>query len=327
MLITRTPLRITLGGGGTDLASYYERFGGFVMSAAIDKYVYLAINRTFTNDYFIKYSALERVERIEDIQHPIFREALSLRPVGPSIELVSLADIPAGTGLGSSGTFTVGLLRTLYAFERQHVTAEVLAKEACHIEIDRLRQPVGKQDQYIAAFGGLQCLEFLSDGQTRVSALGISDEVLHHLEEHLLMFFTGYSRDSATVLEDQKSRSESGDAAMLDGLHTVKKLGQASREALEAGDALAFAELMHEHWMSKRERSRGISSSRIDHLYNVGRQSGAIGGKLVGAGAGGFLLFYTPKPDQLRAAMVGEGLAELRFRFDHDGSTVMARGS
>lgn len=327
MLITRTPLRITLGGGGTDLASYYERFGGFVMSAAIDKYVYLGINRTFTDDYFIKYSALERVQRVEDIQHPIFREALALRSVGPAIELVSLADIPAGTGLGSSGTFTVGLLKTLYAFERQHVTADVLAEEACHIEIDRLGQPVGKQDQYVAAFGGLQCMEFLPGGETRVSPLGISDAALHHLEEHLLMFFTGYSRDSAQVLEDQRSRSEAGDAAMLDGLHTVKKLGQATREALEAGDTVAFAELMHEHWMSKRERSQGISSSQIDRFYDVGRASGAIGGKLVGAGAGGFLLFYTPAPDDLRAAMAEEGLPELRFRFDHDGSIVMARGS
>ncbi|HET7489585.1 MAG TPA: galactokinase [Acidimicrobiales bacterium] len=327
MIITRTPLRITLGGGGTDLPSYYERHGGFVISAAIDKYVYIGINRTFTDDYFIKYSALERVARIADVAHPIVREALRLHDVAPGVELVSLADIPAGTGLGSSGTFTVGLLRALYAYERSHATAGALAEEACHVEIDLLGQPVGKQDQYIAAFGGLTCFEFRHSGKVQVSPLTLSNDTLYDLEEHLVMFFTGYSRQASKVLEDQKTRSEAGDAAMIDNLHTVKKLGLATKEALEAGDTARFAALMHEHWLHKRERSAGMSSGEINRWYDVGMANGALGGKLVGAGAGGFLLFYTRERPRLRAAMAAEGLTELRFTFDHDGSTVMARGA
>ncbi|MGI8685950.1 MAG: galactokinase [Acidimicrobiales bacterium] len=327
MIITRTPLRITLGGGGTDLPSYYEPHGGFVISAAIDKYVYIGINRTFTDDYFIKYSALERVQRVEDIAHPIVREAMRLHAVGPAIELVSLADIPAGTGLGSSGTFTVGLLRALYAFKREHVTAGALAEEACRIEIELLGQPVGKQDQYIAAFGGLTCLEFGHNGKAHVSPLAISNATLHDLEEHLVMFFTGYSRQASAVLSDQKERSEAGDGRMFDSLHMVKKLGLMTKEALEAGDTDRFAALMHEHWLHKKERSSGISSPEINRWYDLGVETGALGGKLVGAGAGGFLLFYTRDRPKLRDAMAAEGLTELRFAFDHDGSTVMARGT
>jgi D-glycero-alpha-D-manno-heptose-7-phosphate kinase len=262
---------------------------------------------------------------VEEIQHPIFREALTLHPVGPAVEIASFAGIPAGTGLGSSGAFTVGLLKTLYAFNREHVTAADLAEEACHIEIDRLRYPVGKQDQYIAAHGGIQCLEFLPDGRTKVFPLAISTETMHDLEERMLMFFTGYSRHSTEVLRDQKERSEAGDAAMLDGLHMVKKLGQESKEALESGDTIAYAKLMHEHWLYKRERSPGISSPEIDRLYEVGLRHGAIGGKLVGAGAGGFLIFYTEDVIALRTAMLAEGLPEQRFRFDHDGSVVVVR--
>ncbi|MGH9180066.1 MAG: galactokinase [Acidimicrobiales bacterium] len=327
MIITRTPLRITLGGGGTDLPSYYGRHGGYVISAAIDKYVYIGINRTFTDDYFIKYSALERVRKVDDIEHPIVREALRLHPVGPSLELVSLADIPAGTGLGSSGTFTVGLLRALYAFKREHVTAGALAEEACHIEIDLLGQPVGKQDQYIAAFGGLTCFDFGHSGRAQVSPLAISNETLHDLEEHLVMFFTGYSRQAVDVLRDQQQRSDAGDDRMFESLHVAKKLGTATKEALEDGDTDRFAALLHEHWLHKKERSHGISSPEINRWYDLGIASGALGGKLVGAGAGGFLLFYTRDRVSVRDAMAAEGLAELRFSFDHDGSTVMARGS
>lgn len=325
MIITRTPLRITLGGGGTDLPSYYGQFGGLVVSAAINKYVYITINPTFTPDYFLKYSELERVSRAEDVAHPIIREALCSLGIEPSIELVSLADIPAGTGLGSSGTFTVGLLKALYAFRREHITAGNLADAACTIEIDRLGRSVGKQDQYIAAFGGLTCFEFEKNGQVRVSPLLISTETLHDLEEHMLMFFTGYSRDADSVLSEQKQRSEASDREMLENLHMVKELGQASREALERGDTTEFARLMHTHWTYKRNRSASMTNATINDCYEAGRASGAIGGKLVGAGGGGFLLFYTPYPAQLRAAMRDHGLQEVRFIFDHDGSTVLAR--
>jgi D-glycero-alpha-D-manno-heptose-7-phosphate kinase len=325
MIITRAPLRITLGGGGTDLPSYYEQFGGFVLSAAISKYIFIAVNRTFTPDYFLKYSALERVERPDQIKHPIVREVLLTHDVGPSVEIASMADIPSGTGLGSSGAFTVGLLHAVYAFGRDHVTAGDLAEEACAIEIDHLSRPVGKQDQYVAAFGGVKCFDFKPDGQVAVSALAMSADALYDLEEHLLMFFTGYSRDADRVLAEQKTRSTGGDLQMIDNLHFVKELGLRSKAALEQGDAEAFAVLMHEHWEHKKKRTASMSNSSIDRWYQVGRDSGALGGKLVGAGAGGFLLFYTRDQRALRLAMAAEGLTEVRFTFDHDGSTVIAR--
>ena len=325
MIITRTPFRITLGGGGTDLPSYYERYGGLVISAAINRYVFISVNQTFTYDYFFKYSALERVERVAEIEHPIIREAFAAHSIEPGIELVSVADIPAGTGLGSSGAFTVGLLRALHAHERSHVTPAEIAREACEIEIERLGQPVGKQDQYISSFGGLTCFEFLPGGQVQVAPLNVSHEVVWDLEEHLLMFFTGYSRDAERVLSEQKSRSETNDHEMLDNLHYVKELGQRSRMALESGDTLGFATLMHEHWEHKKKRSAAMSNSEIDRWYDVGREHGALGGKLVGAGAGGFLLFYAQDQDALRDAMAKEGLKEVRFMFDHDGSIVLVR--
>jgi D-glycero-alpha-D-manno-heptose-7-phosphate kinase len=325
MLITRTPLRISLGGGGTDLPSYYRQFGGLVVSAAINKYVYIGINRTFTDGYFLKYSEMELVKSVAEIRHPILREALTMHQIGPSVEIVSLADIPGGTGLGSSGTFTVGLLRALHAFQRQHVVAGALAEEACTIEIDRLGRAVGKQDQYIAAFGGLTCCEFCPDDTVRVSALRISNETLHDLEERLLLFFTGYSRSADTILEDQKVRSEQGDRAMLDNLHKIAGIGREVRGALESGDTERFGALMHEHWQYKRTRTQAMSSSEIDRWYDVGMANGALGGKLVGAGAGGFLMFYATDPAALREAMTGEGLSELRFAFDLDGSSVAIR--
>ncbi len=325
MIITRTPLRITLGGGGTDLPSYYERFGGMLVAAAVNKYVYISINRTFSNDYLLKYSMMERVTRIDDIAHPIIKQALSLHPIGPAVEVVSVADIPAGTGLGSSGSFTVGLLRALYAHRRHHVMPANLADEACHIEMELLGQPVGKQDPFIAAFGGLTCFEFTPEGQVHVSPLMISNETLHDLEENLLMFFTGYSRQAERVLGEQRARSENGDPEMIDNLHYAKELGIRSRNALEQGDTAKFAALMDEHWRHKRKRSSSMSNSDIDRWYSTGMDNGAMGGKLVGAGAGGFLLFYTKSQDELRRAMVREGLSEVHFTFDHDGSVVLVR--
>jgi D-glycero-alpha-D-manno-heptose-7-phosphate kinase len=325
MIITRTPLRITLGGGGTDLPSYYEQFGGVVVSAAISKYIFISINRTFTPDYFLKYSALERVAEATSIEHPIVREALLAHDVEPSVEIVSMADIPSGTGLGSSGAFTVGLLRAIYALRRDHVSAGGVAEEACRIEIERLSRPVGKQDQYVAAFGGLKTYAFEADGTVNVTPLAISTDTFHDLEEHLLMFFTGYSRAADRVLEEQRSRSTAGDPAMIDNLHFVKELGLRGKAALEQGDVECFAALMHEHWEHKKKRSSSMSNPNIDRWYELGRANGALGGKLVGAGAGGFLLFYTRDPLALRTAMKAEGLAEVRFIFDNDGSVVIVR--
>ena len=325
MIISRTPLRITLGGGGTDLPSYYGEHGGFVISAAVNRYIFIAINRTFGNDYFLKYSELEQVDSVDDIAHPLIREALRLHPIGPAIELVSVADIPAGTGLGSSGAFTVGLLRALYAFKREHVTAANLAEEACRIEIETLDRPVGKQDQYIAAFGGLTCFDIANDGSVTVSPLLISNETLRDLEEHLCMFFTHYSRPADKVLDEQRTKSKEGDAEMLDSLHFVKENGLATKEALEHGDTARFAALMDEHWQRKRRRSSLMSNERIDRCYDIAMERGALGGKLVGAGSGGFLLFYAKDLDSLRAAMAGEDLTEVRFTFDFDGSSLMVR--
>jgi D-glycero-alpha-D-manno-heptose-7-phosphate kinase len=325
MLITRTPLRISLGGGGTDLPSYYRQNGGFVVAASITKYVYIGINATFTPDYFLKYSALERTKSVRDIDHPIIRAALMSNAVLPSVEIVSLADIPSGTGLGSSGSFTVGLLRAIHAYKREHVTAAALAEEACAIEIGDLARSVGKQDQYIAAFGGLTCFEFETDGDVRVSPLTVSGETVDELEDHLLMFFTGFSREADHVLEDQKRRTDQLDRSMLDNLNEIRRIGYDVRDALQAGDTVRFGELMHEHWELKRQRSAGISNDQIDSWYQLAREHGALGGKLVGAGAGGFLLFYSPEPARLRRGLEDVGLNEVRFGFDYDGSIVLLR--
>jgi D-glycero-alpha-D-manno-heptose-7-phosphate kinase len=325
MIITRTPLRISIAGGGTDLPSYYRRFGGELISAAINKYIYVGINQTFSRGYQIKYSKFEHVETIEEIQHPIVREALRRHAVPPSVEIISLADIPAGTGLGSSGTFSVGLLRALHATRRVHVTAEDVAKEACHIEIDVLRHPIGKQDQYIASYGGITHFEFRADDSVKASPLAISNQTLTDLEENLLLFFTGYSRAATDILVDQDKRTIEGDAAVIDNLHYVKKLGVEIKQALEHGDTRAFGRLMHEHWETKRKRSSNMSNGDINRWYELGRDAGAIGGKMVGAGGGGFLLFYTTDRTRLRAAMAKEGLMEVPFRFDHDGSTTIMR--
>jgi D-glycero-alpha-D-manno-heptose-7-phosphate kinase len=325
MIITRTPLRISIGGGGTDLPSYYRHFGGFVIAAAINKHIYVGINETFSGGYFLKYSSLEHSPTIDEIRHPLIREVMRLHEVPPPVEVVSMADIPAGTGLGSSGAFTVGLLRAVHALKRKYVDPGIVAEEACKIEIEMLQEPVGKQDQYIAAYGGLACFEFLPDGEVRVNPLNVSNGTLYDLEEHLLMFFTGYSRNASVVLDDQKVRSEAGDHAMLDNLHFIKQLGQCIKLALEQGDTRRFGELMHEHWLHKKTRSPGTSNEGINRWYDVGRENGAIGGKLVGAGGGGFLLFYAEDRDLLRRAMLREGLREVRFAFDHEGSKLVAR--
>jgi D-glycero-alpha-D-manno-heptose-7-phosphate kinase len=325
MLITRTPLRISIAGGGTDLPSYYREFGGCVVSAAINRYVYIGINRTFSDDYLLKYSALERVKTTSEIKHPILREALRMLNVDPPVEIVSLADVHAGTGLGSSGSFTVGLLRAIHAYRREHITSSAVAEEACRIEIDILQQPVGKQDQYIAAHGGLTRFEFRPDDTVGVETVKVHSETLFELEERLLMFFTGSSREANSILGDQKQRTVSGDRLMLENLHNIKALGAEIERALQRGDTREYGRLLHEHWLIKQRRSGGMSSTHINELYDIGMKSGALGGKLVGAGGGGFLLFYTEDRGSLRRAMTECGLSEMRFQFDHEGSVVQSR--
>ena len=317
-------MRISIGGGGSDLPSYYERFGGFFISAAIDKYVFVGINSTFTDEYVIRYSSQERLTDPGKIHHPIVREAIKLHQLAP-LEIVSLADIPAGTGLGSSGTFTVSLLRAIYAHKREPVTTASLAEEACHIEMNLLQEPVGKQDQYIAAYGGITCFEVDKAGQVQVSPLAITNKGRHDLEDHLLLFFTGYSRSASALLADQKKRSLADDEEMIKNLHFVVELGQEIRKALIAGDNRAFGKLMHDHWLHKRKRSSGVSNDSINRWYDAAKANGALGGKLVGAGGGGFLLFYADDVAGVRNAMAQEGLKEVRFKFDFDGAIVQMR--
>jgi D-glycero-alpha-D-manno-heptose-7-phosphate kinase len=324
MIITRSPLRITLGGGGTDLPSYYRRDGGFLIAAAIDKYVYVTAMRPFVEGIFLKYSKLEHVEKTDDVQHPIMREAI--RMLGfrtPQIEITTLADIPAGTGLGSSGSFSTALLKALYAHRRRLLHPNELAELACDIEINRLGEPVGKQDQYIAAYGGVTCFTFHPDDSVDARPLAMSMDALFNLEDNLLLFFTGFSRSAGSILQDQKQRTEQDEADMLSNLNDVKDLGVRSLRALEKGDTQAFGELMHEHWEHKKRRSKGMSNPQIDEWYELGRKNGAIGGKLVGAGGGGFLLFYSEDHRRLRAAMRRAGLEEVRFRFDFEGTKVL----
>jgi D-glycero-alpha-D-manno-heptose-7-phosphate kinase len=324
MIIVRSPLRISLGGGGTDLPSYYRQHGGFLISAAIDKYVYVTVMRPFVEGIFLKYSELEHVDKVDDIQHPIIREAVRMLEFKtPQLEITTLADIPAGTGLGSSGSFTTALLKALYAHRRRLLHPEELARLACEIEIERLQRAVGKQDQYIAAYGGVTCFTFNQDDSVEATPLKASIDTLHELEDNLLLFFTGFARNAAHILEDQHQRSQQADAEMLQNLHYVKELGERSRACLEKGETEKFGELMHEHWEHKKRRSRGMSNPQIDDWYELGRRNGAIGGKLVGAGGGGFLMFYSEDRKKLRQAMRDAGLEEVRFRFDFEGTKVL----
>jgi D-glycero-alpha-D-manno-heptose-7-phosphate kinase len=326
MIVVRSPLRITLGGGGTDLPSYYRDHGGFLIAAAIDKYVYITVYDIFTDEYVVRYSRNDRVSAIDEIAHPIVREACRLAGVHqPGIEIVSMADIPAGTGLGSSGSFTTALLKALHAHQRQLIHPRELAEQACHIEIDLLKEPVGKQDQYIAAYGGITCFNFAEHGQVEASPLRLSQEVTNNLEDSLILLFTGFSRSASSILRDQDSRTKSADQAMIDNLHYVKELGFRSQTALEAGRLAEFGRIMHEHWLHKKERTQGMSNPQIDEWYDLAMRSGATGGKLIGAGGGGFLLFHTADRQRLRHVMLQTGLREVRFRFDFEGTKVVVQ--
>ena len=324
MIIARSPLRISLGGGGTDLPSYYEKFGGFLIAGAIDKYVYITLHETFVADLIVKYSELERVPHAALLKHPIIREAFNLVGLtGQSLELTSMADIPSGTGLGSSGSFTTALLKALHAYRKNLVHPAELAAQACEVELDRLKEPIGKQDQYIAAYGGLTCFNFLPDGRVEAWPLKVSEETRDNLEDNLLLFFTGYSRSASAILKEQDTKSKAADSDMIDNLHFVKDLGLQSQRALEGGDLHEFARLMDVHWQRKKQRSGGMSNPRINEWYDLAMANGALGGKLIGAGGGGFLMFYAEDKARLRHAMRTAGLKEVRFRFDFEGTKLV----
>ena len=324
MIIGRSPLRISLGGGGTDLPSYSNHHGGYLIAAAINKYVYVSANRPFQEEINLKYSKIESVKRVDEIQHPIIREVLrTLELESPQIELSSVADIPAGTGLGSSGSFTTALIKTLYTHYKRNIHPKELAELACKIEIEVLKEPIGKQDQYIAAFGGISEFTFHQDGTVSSNPLKLSIETIHNLEDNLLLFFTGISRSASSILIDQVNQTSKNDQTMIQNLHFVKELGVRSRDSLIKGDLRQFGEIMNEHWMYKKSRSGGMSNSFINDIYQKAIKAGATGGKLVGAGGGGFLMFYADDSEKLRLEMSKQGLEEVRFQFDFEGTKVI----
>lgn len=329
MIITRTPLRITLGGGGTDVPSYYrKRDGGFLVAAAITKYVFIAVNRNFDGDYLLKYSHVERFDDPNDAEHRLLREILLVSEVPAGVEISSMADIPAGTGLGSSGAFTVGTLQALLAHRRDHPSNVELAELACHVELERLGEPIGKQDQYIAAVGGITAFSFEADESVRVRPLDLAPETRERLEDDLVLFYTGIRRSASEVLAvEAAADSRSGLATDLDAnLDAVKALGHETARALERGDLDHFGSLLSDQWQRKLERSPTPVHERVDRWIRAGLEAGATGGKLVGAGDGGFLLFFSESKSDLREAMRSEGLDEVRFGIDYLGATVIVSG-
>jgi D-glycero-alpha-D-manno-heptose-7-phosphate kinase len=326
MIITRSPLRISLGGGGTDLPSYYRRHSGFLIAASIDKYVYITLHTTFDQELIVKYSRLERVQSVDEVQHPIVREALRLTGFSrPHLEITSMADIPAGTGVGSSSSFATALLKALHTYNRSLVHPADLARQACHIEMDILQEPIGKQDQYISAYGGIMCFRFLPNEQVDAEPLKLDQDTLHSLEDNLLLFFTGYTRSAATTLREQDEKSRLNDQEMIRNLHYIKELGHETREALERGDLGRFAEILNIHWQHKKQRSAHMSNPQIDEWYDLAARNGSLGGKMIGAGGGGFLMFYAEEKTRLRQAMRQAGLQEVRFRFDFEGTKVLVQ--
>lgn len=324
MIITQSPLRITLGGGGTDLPSYYQKNEGFLISAAIDKYVYLAIHKNFIEEIRVKYSKEEIVKTLDEIEHPIVREAMKIVKLdNPFVEIVSIADIPSGTGLGSSGSFTTALLKALYEYKGEYISTKDLAEKACDIEINRLKEPVGKQDQYIAAYGGLNCMTFHKDGYVDVEPLNISNETLYNLEDNLILYFTGMERTAAEILRVQDDKTRSQDADMKRNLDNIKEMGYLSKKAFETGNLAEFADIMNVHWEYKKKRATSMTNEKIDEWYEYARKNGALGGKLIGAGGGGFLMFYSEETGRLRKAMSTIGLEEVRFKFESVGTKTI----
>lgn len=321
MILVRSPLRITLGGGGTDLPCYAQKYGGFCLTAAITQYVYVSLMRPFSPGIYLKYSQLEHVERIDDVQHPIIRECLRVMGIAPQIEITTLADIPAGTGLGSSSSFTTALLKACAIYRRTMLHREALAELACTIEMERLNEPIGRQDQYAAALGGVSCLGFDERPQVQAMPIAASADTLAQLEDGLLLFYTGIKRKASTVLMDQLHRAD--ESQMVENLTRVKQLGLKARDCICAGDLRAFGDLMQLQWEEKQQRSPGMSTPAIDNWYRLGKMHGARGGKLVGAGGGGFLLFYTEQPKKLRDGLRESGLEEVRFKFDYDGTKAI----
>jgi D-glycero-alpha-D-manno-heptose-7-phosphate kinase len=319
-------MRITLGGGGTDLPSYYSKYGGFILSAAIDKYIYIYVNRPCADRLIrIKYSRYEEVTQPEEIQHDLVRPTLELLSIKDNVEIVSMADVPGGTGLGSSSTYLVALLTSLFELKRERVPTHAMAEFACKVEMDMAGHPVGKQDHYLAAFGGITCLDIDKDGKVMVSPLDISMTTAEDLRSRVLLFFTGLTRSANNILQEQSRDSESEDQTVIDSLHRTKEMGYRVKEALQNGNIDTFGKILHEHWENKKRRSNSISNPNIERWYNSAKEAGALGGKIIGAGGGGFLMVYTPsrKKGTVRKVMAAEGLFEMSYNFDFQGAKVL----
>lgn len=324
MIISRTPVRIPFGGGGTDVISYSSQFGGFILSAAIDKYIYVSVNRRFERSIRVSYSRTEIVDSVSEIQHPLAREALKFTDLKEHLEIVTVADVPAGTGLGTSGSFLVGLLNALHTYKREHIPPQAVAEEACHIEIETLKEPIGKHDQYLAAFGGITSLEIDKNGEVTVVPVKISAHTTAELEHNLLLFYTGRSRSASTVLKEQSESTTKNEEKIINSLHRIKEIGREIKKALEEGRPDYFGQLLNEHWRVKKELSSKVSDPQIDRWYEIALKNGASGGKIMGAGGGGFFMFYCRHDkDKLREAMTKEELEEVRFRFDFEGSKIL----
>jgi D-glycero-alpha-D-manno-heptose-7-phosphate kinase len=326
MIVTRAVHRIPLGGGGTDLPSYYSEHGGFILSAGIDKYVYICLNRPAADDLIrIKYSRYEQVEVVDEIEHDLVKPALRVTGITSNVEITSIGDVPTGTGLGSSGTYLVSLLTALYELKRERVPLQTIAEQACHIEMNLAGHPVGKHDHYLAAFGGFTCLDIQKDGTVTVSPLNISRGTVEQLRNNLLLFFTGIDRSSRDILQAQKEDTLSGKSEVVDSLHHTKELGYQIKALLEDGDVDQFGRLMDRHWQNKKRRSANISNATVDQWYQLAKDSGALGGKIMGAGGGGFLLIYCPSGTRssVREVLKTKGLRETPFDFDFSGAKTL----
>ena len=322
MIITRTPFRISFAGGGSDLANYYEKFGGAVLSTAIDKYVYLSIHPYFFKDgYFLKYKEVEDVHNVEDIKHRIIREVFKLYNI-KGVDFNSSADIPSGTGLASSSAFTAGLITLCNAYNETYLSKEEVAEQACHVEIDLLKEPIGKQDQYACACGGLNFIEFEKNGHVNVEKVFLTTDGYKRLENNLMMFYTGQTRAAGDILKEQK-KNTTDDVAKINNLHKMVQLAKDLKQELLHNNIDAMGEILHQGWMYKKELAGSISNEFINHYYDLAMKNGASGGKLLGAGGGGFLLFYVKEENHQRLRYAMRELKELPFKFDNKGSTII----
>jgi D-glycero-alpha-D-manno-heptose-7-phosphate kinase len=325
MIITRTPFRVTLGGGGTDLQSYYSQYGGFIFSASINRYMFLNVNKSIVDDLIrVKYSISETVESLDEISHDIAREALRMMEIDHAIEIISMADIPSGTGLGSSSCYAVGLLNALHTLKRNYISLQDLAEEACRLEIEILKKPIGKQDQYMATFGGFTVLDIDKDGAVHIRSAKVSHTLLDELQNNMLLFFTGFTRQSMEILSEQNSATKRNEQNVVNSLSYIKELGYRILESIEAGNLTNFGLLMHEHWEHKKKLSSKITNPEFNRIYELARANGALGGKISGAGGGGFFVFYSENGhSKLRKALTESGLREMRYRFEFEGTKVL----